>query len=163
MKRREKKFLPSQCSIEPSLKVCQDPPTSTQVRNFAGKSRKIEAYGKRVPSRGEESVGNHESMLACAVAATVVRIFPDVTGKIQLSRKYKTNDSGRTTQWWFIIRGEKMTLTKLEERWEGIFNQTAWKLARGVNLQNLWCQKHGARDSLGAKPNCQCNCVTIYN
>ena len=68
------------------------------------------------------------TMKACssgAVAATIVRIFPDVAGKIQLRRKYKTNDSGRTTRWWFIIRGEEMTLTKLEE---GIFNQTAWTL-----------------------------------
>ena len=31
-------------------------------------------------------------------------------------------------------------------------------LSRGVNLQNLWCQRHGARDSLGATPNCQIFC-----
>ena len=70
------------------------------------------------------------TMKACssgAVAATIVRISPDVVGKIQLRRKYKTNNSGRTTRWWFIP-GEEMTLMKLEERWEGIFNQTAWKL-----------------------------------
>ena len=70
-------------------------------------------------------------MKAClygAVAGTIARICPDVAGKIKIRRKYKTNNSGRTTRWWFIIRGEEETLTKLEEGWEGIFNQTAWKL-----------------------------------
>ena len=33
---------------------------------------------------------------------------------------------------------------------------------RGVNLQNLWWQKHGARDNLGATPNCKVQLPTHY-
>ena len=72
--------------------------------------------------------GTMKTCSSGAVAATIARLCPEVAGKIQLHGKYKTNESGRTTWWWFIIKGKEKTLTELQEMWEGVFNQTAWKL-----------------------------------
>ena len=97
----------------------------------------LQANGKSHPKRlGEHVSGVRKvwgTMKTCstgAVAATVGQICPDIAGKIQLRRKYKTNDLGRTTRWWFVIQGDEATLTTLEEMWEGVCNQTSWRLEK---------------------------------
>ena len=37
-------------------------------------------------------------------------------------------NGGRTTKWWFVIRGAEDVLIELQDKWENIALQTSWKL-----------------------------------
>ena len=44
----------------------------------------------------------------------------------------KTNDNGRVTRWWFLIRGEEEVLAELQQIWEHVSIQTPWRLEECV-------------------------------
>lgn len=71
------------------------------------------------------------TMKACTtqtVSTTIAQLCPSVAGKLQLRRKFKTNDNGRVTRWWFLIRGEEEVLIELKQIWERVSIQTSWRL-----------------------------------
>ena len=69
-----------------------------------------------------------KSFSSGTMTSTIARLCPAVTGKIQLRRKYKCNESGRVTRWQFVIRGDEETLVELENMWTSVFMHTSWKL-----------------------------------
>ena len=69
-------------------------------------------------------------MRACSVP-TVTKSITHLTnlgGKLKGKRKYKTNDAGKTTRWWFVVHAQEGLLKQLEEQWEKVQLQTSWKL-----------------------------------
>ena len=59
----------------------------------------------------------------------VLKLVPDISpGSVTVKWKYKTlNGTGRVvTKWWFILRGEEV-LQALENKWNIIAVQTAWR------------------------------------
>ena len=80
------------------------------------------------------------------VAVTnALKLVPDISpGSITVKRKYKTlNGTGRVvTKWWFILRGEEEVLQALENKWNIIAVQTAWRI-EPVFLWQHYQQHHG--------------------
>ena len=62
------------------------------------------------------------------LATTIARLCPDMNGRLQVRRKFVTNKDGKTSKWWFLIKGDEPALTELEKSWECISVQTSWKL-----------------------------------
>ena len=62
------------------------------------------------------------------MASTIARLCPTVAEKLQVRRKYKTNQDGKTVWWWFLIRGDEQVLVELEGKWDSIALQRTWKL-----------------------------------
>jgi len=58
------------------------------------------------------------TMRACSVP-TVTKSITHLTnlgGKLKVKRKYKTNDAGKTTRWWFVVHAQEGLLKQLEEQ-----------------------------------------------
>ena len=64
------------------------------------------------------------------VAFTIARLCSPIAGKLQIHRKYKTNDNGRIKSWWFLPWGEEEYLSKLEQGWDCVLLQTQWNLEK---------------------------------
>ena len=58
------------------------------------------------------------------------RSKPGIRNEILVKRKYKVKEKNgrRLTRWWFILRASEQTLRALENHWQKIQIQTAWKL-----------------------------------
>ena len=58
-------------------------------------------------------------------------------GTVSIKRKYKTakSDSKRIVHWWFVVRGDEEVLEQLENDWNTISIQTAWKLEPLLEFQ----------------------------
>jgi len=84
--------------------------------------------------------GTMKSCTAHTVSNTIAQLCPTVSAKLQLRRKFKTSGSangGRTTKWWFVIRGAEDVLIELQDKWENIALQTSWKLEIVIFFQIL--------------------------
>ena len=62
------------------------------------------------------------------MATTIAQLCPTLAGKLQLRRKYKTNDNGHVKRWWFLIRDAEEVLLELQQMWDCISAQTSWRL-----------------------------------
>ena len=69
-------------------------------------------------------------MRSCSVAsvAKAIRQLTNISGEIQVKRKYKTTDTGKLSKWWYIVRAEEGLLQQLDGKWEKVKLQTSWKL-----------------------------------
>lgn len=72
--------------------------------------------------------GTMKSCTVQTVSTTIATLCPNVAGKLQLRRKFKTNDSGHTKRWWFLIREEEDVLVELQQIWDRVSTQTSWRL-----------------------------------
>ena len=95
-------------------------------------------------------------MRACTtqtVSTTIAQLCPTVAGKLQLRRKFKTNDNGRITRSSFLIRGEEDVLVELQQIWECVSIQTSWRLEEClVNRELPLEQSDGAPDHTSLMP-----------
>ena len=69
-------------------------------------------------------------MKACTATTVIKSItrLTDVGRNVQVKRKYKTNGEGKIVRWWYILHAEEALLKQLEQEWERVQLQTAWKL-----------------------------------
>ena len=92
------------------------------------------------------------TMKACSVqtvSTTIAQLCPSVAGKLQLRRKFKTNDNGRIIRWWFLIRGEEDVLVELQQIWKRVSIQTSWRLEECLIYKDL-PPEHPLEPSLAA-------------
>jgi len=71
--------------------------------------------------------GTMKACTAPTVTRSITRLT-DVGRNVQVTWKYKTNSEGKIVRWWYILHAEEAVLKKLEQEWERVQLQTAWKL-----------------------------------
>ena len=72
--------------------------------------------------------GTLRSTTTAAVSSTPAKLSsvqPET--QVQVKRKYKLSDK-KAVRWWFVVRGTKEVLTKIENEWERVSLQTNWKI-----------------------------------
>ena len=74
--------------------------------------------------------GTLKNTTVTAVSATLKRLTSTDTTKLKIKRKFKTatSDPSRVQKWWFMVRGDEELIKQLEEKWDIVAMQTAWKL-----------------------------------
>ena len=70
------------------------------------------------------------TMSSCSVTsvAKAIRQLTNISGEMQVKRKYKTTDTEKLSKWWYIARAEESLLKQLDGKWEKVKMQTSWKL-----------------------------------
>ena len=70
------------------------------------------------------------TMRSCSVTsvAKAIRQLTNISGEMQVKRKYKTSDTGKLSKWWYIVRAEESLLKQLDGKWEKVKLQTLWKI-----------------------------------
>ena len=94
-------------------------------------SRIHEPLPAKYPLKGARKVWGTLKTTTTVAVTNALKLVPDISpGSITVKRKYKTlNGTGRVvTKWWFILRGEEEVLQALENKWNIIAVQTAWRI-----------------------------------
>ena len=94
-------------------------------------SRIHEPLPAKYPLKGARKVWGMLKTTTTVAVTNALKLVPDISpGSITVKRKYKTlNGTGRVvTKWWFILRGEEEVLQALENKWNIIAVQTAWRI-----------------------------------
>ena len=81
--------------------------------------------------------GTLKSTTVTGVTNTLKVLEKVPLGAVTIKRKYKTarSDSKRIVRWWFVVRGYEEVLEQLENDWNSISIQTAWKLEPLLEFQ----------------------------
>ena len=87
---------------------------TTQI--LCPQTQAVNLSGKKSSVPGAHKVwGTMKACTTQTVSTSIAQLCPTVAGKLQLRRKFKTNDNGRITRWWFLIQGEEGVLVELQQ------------------------------------------------
>ena len=102
-----------------------------QANSDKRRTQKPSNSQKMVKADGARKIwGTLKTTTCTAVRNTISSVTKVSRSNLQIKRKYKLNRNNPDTvsKWWFVVRGEESVLLELEQEWNSIAVQTAWKL-----------------------------------
>ena len=92
--------------------------------------RRSHRFERGVPVENARKIWGTLKTTTCSVITSVIRKFTSksLADSLMVKRKYKTSQDGSLKRWWYVVRGEKPDVERLEQKWEAIAIHTGWKL-----------------------------------
>ena len=85
---------------------------------------------KRIPVTNARKIwGTLKSTTCATILGAIRKLAPNASNEtLTIKRKFKANQEGSTKKWWFMVRGDQLSVELLQSEWPKIATQTGWKL-----------------------------------